>query len=391
MLVNFLNKTRPDYPDLDALNTYSPGELLFYFMSASLNIGLDQYLNLKEAEGQDGSLPSSSREWLELIEHHLDAGTDLLTLQESEYLESIGPYYYSPTNTRFYFYKNRPFDSELLTAADLELLESFHQIKAPEPAVQTYGKNKKTVKRYSRNKDELIRDIRMCQAALSSLDKLNKQINFWEKVLEKRQAVLSHPDLLPVEPEDPPYKPATPDNTYPEGNIFLAILRRKQRQELNTEYQHAVKVYYIRYREYEKGCDRFKAILQSWSDLKPDFLDHCREDCTMAEEKLFAARQYLALYNLILNRSIIHSQYRDIPTLNSFQHYLESGRADDLQECMNIFEEESLWRDIKAGQNRIENTIYLLQSDSTHLELAREQIGACLLEHRDKEEKPAPC
>ena len=59
---------------------------------------------------------------------------------------------------------------------------------------------------------------------------------------------------------------------------------------------------------------------------------------------------------------MVHADYQDINTLSAFKHYLETGRANDLQDCMNLFEEERHWDEIKASQERIENTIYFLQN-----------------------------
>lgn len=384
MFVNFLNKTQPNCPDLGALSSYPPGKILFYFTSASLNICLDHYMTLREIASGDNAAPSSIREWLDLIDQDLIAEEDLKTLNENEYLEIMGPYYYAPTNTRFYFYKNQAIEPEFLTVRDLEVLEALHEISAPEPAVQTYGRNKKA-KRYTRNKEEILRDIRMCQAALTSLGSLHKQINFWEKTQDARQTLLLMTDLLPSEPGNPPNKPDKPDDNIKKSNMLFSPFTKKRKQDLNSRYQRALKIYYIRYREYEKACDRFKIVLENWPALSESFHARCQQDSDLAGEKLATAHQHLSLYNVILNRSMVHPKYQDPRTLAAFQHYLETGRAEDLQECMNIFEEESLWNDIKEGQNRIENTIYLLQNDSTHLQYAEEQIDEYLVAHKEGE------
>ena len=100
------------------------------------------------------------------------------------------------------------------------------------------------------------------------------------------------------------------------------------------------------------------------------------------------ARQSLELYELIISRSMVHSDYQDIQTLSIFQSYLDTGRASDLQECMNLFEEECLWNELKAGQTRIENTIYLLQNDSDHLRLAQNHIREYLEQAAAAEDEP---
>jgi hypothetical protein len=70
--------------------------------------------------------------------------------------------------------------------------------------------------------------------------------------------------------------------------------------------------------------------------------------------------------------------YQDIKSLQTFKHYLETGRANDLQDCMNLFEEERHWHDIKASQERIENTIYFMQSNDEGLRFASEHIEQLL-------------
>ena len=77
------------------------------------------------------------------------------------------------------------------------------------------------------------------------------------------------------------------------------------------------------------------------------------------------AQKALDLYNTVLDKSAIHSDYQDIKTLEMFRYFLETGRANDLQECINLYEEEKHWQEIKASQERIENTIYFLQNSSS--------------------------
>jgi FMN phosphatase YigB (HAD superfamily) len=48
------------------------------------------------------------------------------------------------------------------------------------------------------------------------------------------------------------------------------------------------------------------------------------------------------------------------------------------EECMNLYEEEKHWHEIKASQERIENTIYFLQSSSEQGLLASEALDLLL-------------
>jgi hypothetical protein len=70
----------------------------------------------------------------------------------------------------------------------------------------------------------------------------------------------------------------------------------------------------------------------------------------------------------------VHEKYQDQRVLIYFKDYLETGRAIDGQSCMNIYEEERLWHELKAGQERIENTIAVMQNGSDHVLLAQQHM-----------------
>ncbi|MEN6391963.1 MAG: hypothetical protein ABFD04_16220 [Syntrophomonas sp.] len=372
MFISFLNKSAPQSLDLSVLTAYRPEQVIFYFFSDDLSITLDNYLRLKELLSDDELSPFASL-WVALINDILKAEDDLQLLANNEYLDFIGPYYYSAANVRFYFGKTPPGPAETLTIQDMGQLEQLQEIATPEPSVQTYGRNKKGARRFSRNKDEILRDVRMCLISISEIEKLHKKINFWEKVYQRRLYFIEEPDLLPVEPDQAPVKPDKPGADV-KGKLLLFTRQRSGSQRSKNIYQHQLKIYYIRYREYEKACDRFKAILEKWPELKTDFFKHCGQDLDLAAERLLTARQHMELYEAIIAKSMVHQDYQDVKTLTTFQSYLDTGRANDLQECMNLFEEECLWNELKAGQTRIENTIYLLQNDNDHLHQAQAHI-----------------
>ncbi len=103
-------------------------------------------------------------------------------------------------------------------------------------------------------------------------------------------------------------------------------------------------------------------------------MDNCFRDIEMAELNIKRSHKQLQIYNTILVKSFIHSIYQDTQTLSTFRHYLETGRAHNLQECMNIYEEECHWSEIKASQERIENTIYFLQGANEDYQTASQHI-----------------
>lgn len=383
MFVSFLNKSDPYCIDLSVLTTYQPDQVFFYYFSADISITLNHYLQLKELLSDDEQSFPVADQWVRLFDDVLEAEEDLQLLSNNEYLDFIGPYYYSPANIRFYFCKTTPGPAEVLNSQDMETLNNLQELGVPEPTVQAYGRNKKGTRRFSRNKDEILRDVKMCLLSISEIEKLHKKLNFWDKIYQHRLQLLEDSDLLPSEPDQAPVKPEKPGANV-KGKLLLFSRQRSGGQRSKNIYQHQLKIYYIRYREYEKACDRFKAVLEKWPEAKTAFEDRCGEDLNLASDKVLTARQQLELYEVIIAKSMVHQDYQDAKTLTIFQIYLDTGRASDLQECMNLFEEECLWNELKAGQTRIENTIYLLQNDNAHLHRAQVHIDE-YLEQNDED------
>lgn len=386
MFISFLNKSAPQYLDLNLLSSYLPEQVTFYHFSADLSITLENYLQLKELQSDEELYPCASR-WIALINDTLEAEEDLKILANNEYLDFIGPYYYPLANIRFYFCKTPSAPAETLTLHDMELLGQLQEIETPEASVLTYGRNKKGARRFSRNKDDILRDVKMCLIAINEIEKLHKKINFWEKIYLHRLQLIDEHDLLPAEPDQAPVKPDKPGADV-KGKLLLFSRQRSGGQRSKNIYQHQLKIYYIRYREYEKACDRFKSILEKWPQVKTDFIDRCGQDLDLAAKRLQAARQHMELYEAILAKSMVHQDYQDVKTLTAFQSYLDTGRASDLQECMNLFEEECLWNELKEGQTRIENTIYLLQNDNVHLHRAQAHIDDYLQQKEEDSQIP---
>lgn len=383
MFISFLNKSDPHCLDLSVLTTYPPEKVLFYYLSSVMTVPLDYYQSLKESLTGDDQ-PSSAVRWITLFEEVLGAAEDIQLLRDNVFLDYIGPFYYPVANTRIYFCKSLPPQAEIMFAHDLAVLENLHDVYPPEPTVQAYARNRKGTRRFTRNKEEIIKDVKMCMLAINQMERLHKQINFWKKIETLRQNILDGQDFLPAAPDYPPIKPEKP-GVKARGKLLI-FSRQKNRSDDRNAYQHQLKIYYIRYREYEKACDRFKEVLENWPDLQAAFYGTCDADYANASDKLFYARQYLELYEQIIVKSMVHSDYQDTKTLGVFLSYLETGRANDLQECMNLYEEECIWNELKAGQTRIENTIYLLQNDNAHVHMAQAHLNQ-LLQSEEKVEK----
>lgn len=192
------------------------------------------------------------------------------------------------------------------------------------------------------------------------------------------------PDILPSKPkkaDTPP--PSSGSNLIPFASLKSRRKRKSQEEEHNS-FNQQMKIYLMQYREYEKACDRYKEVLEQWQDYSSDYLERCYVDIEITESKLKNAQKNLRIYNNIISKSMVHADYQDINTLSAFKHYLETGRANDLQDCMNLFEEERHWDEIKASQERIENTIYFLQNSDDRSRLAQDQIERLLKKINDR-------
>lgn len=381
MFFTFLHKDDVHYMDLSLIIQYPPQDVLFYYYDSFIKIPLDIYQQTSDLakNGPRGRTPCKL--WLDLWDSYLDAAEGVEALASNEYLNTIGPYYFPATNTRFYFTKDKPDSSQMLTVQDFTAICTLRETPAMLDEVSLYLKPKKNSKKSTRNRDDLLRDIEMCLLSLQEIEKLNRHQHYLQKLIEQRQAIISREDVLPPEPDNIPEKPFKPESTSKESLIpipNLLMRSRKKYQEECSQYNHNMKVYLLRYREYEKACDRYKDTLEKWLQCGDDFRETCIQEINEAEAKLSNTRQMLSFYNSVISRSPVHGSYQDTKTLTTFKQYLETGRANDLQDCMNLFEEERHWHEIKASQERIENTIYFLQSSDEGLRFANEHIDRLL-------------
>lgn len=357
MFFTFLNKENPNHIDFSVFASYDPEKVLFYYYNSSIHIPLQYYLNLTE-ESPPGS---PSQTWLTFFEDELNVIEDMETFISNEHLDVIGPYYYPPTNTCFYFTKGKP--GEIITAEDLSLLQSMQKSPDIDKEVHAYYKARKNSKKPYKTREELLKDINMCITSLKETEILNRHINYLNKFLESRSQILEQEEIMPPKPDNIPLKPQKPEKLSPgKENLIFFNFSKKTKAKDSELYHQERKIYFIRYREYEKACDRYKEVLKDWDAFKQDFIDKCLSQVQEAETRLKHAHRALDIYNTIIEKSYIHTEYQEIKTLEAFKHYLETGRADNLQDCMNIFEEEKYWHEIRESQYRIENTIYFLQN-----------------------------
>ena len=118
MFFIFLNKDDVPYLDVPVFQQYTPSEVLAYFYDSFIKIPLQTYLQVKELS-KDETMDSPCNSWVELLDTALEVSADITILQNSEYINVVGPYYFPQTNTRFYFTKEATSVNETLTAEDL--------------------------------------------------------------------------------------------------------------------------------------------------------------------------------------------------------------------------------------------------------------------------------
>jgi hypothetical protein len=186
MFFTFLNKDQAHYPDLSLLLQYTPEEVLFYYYNSHLSISLQTYQQLKaEVQSEEDALAPSCQ-WVELLDEELGLNQDLDTLLGNEYINTVGPYYYPFSNTRFYFTKNNPPEIQQIKAGDFASIMALEFLEPISKEMLDYHKGRKSSKKNHKNKEELIKDINMCIIALRDTEKVNKHINYLNKLLELR-------------------------------------------------------------------------------------------------------------------------------------------------------------------------------------------------------------
>ena len=122
MFFSFLHKDNPWGLDISLLQNNNPDEVLGYFYSSYLKLPINTYLEVKRLAAQEPNQEAPLHKWMDFIDRDLGAVPDLEAMITNEYLETIGPFYYPFTNTRFYLTRTQIPQQNLLTAQDMGIL-----------------------------------------------------------------------------------------------------------------------------------------------------------------------------------------------------------------------------------------------------------------------------
>lgn len=134
-----------------------------------------------------------------------------------------------------------------------------------------------------------------------------------------------------------------------QADIDLERAQAKEEHELNqskilTEYNEALKAYENTYRAFEQTRDRFMQDYRQWREV---YLKHMAEEARIAaqlenervaEVKRIRAEEYVpACQRLEEYNDLVSDSY--LPVIDTLIDLLMSGRADDLKEAINLYEE----------------------------------------------------
>ncbi|MEA1960796.1 MAG: hypothetical protein U9N81_05865 [Bacillota bacterium] len=368
MLLRLINKDESHYLDLSTFINCSPERILFYYYNSYIRISLATYRQMQEWSMSEDTPESSLNQWLDLMRQEMGIDQDLEILQNSPFIDCLGPYYYGPTNTQLFIDKTDNSGKNPITSVDFAVLFTLHKNIKFDKDLQKYYKTRKSPKKTTPTIDIIIKDIGMCINAMGHIHRIHRQCHYLQLLIEHRNQLLAQDNIAPSAPLPRPDRPKKPSEPEMQFNSIRALgtARAKQKNyidECNT-FGHKLKIYFIQYREYEKASERYKEALKEWELYYNHLIERCLDDIEEATAKLESTKAILEIYEYILMKSYVHPDYHDTEVLTNFKYYLQTGRANDLQDCMNLYEEEQHWSDIKESQKRIENTIHFLQAEA---------------------------
>ncbi|MGE5543930.1 MAG: hypothetical protein ACM3UW_03065 [Bacillota bacterium] len=367
MLLSFFGKEGHNNLDISVFLEYPPDIVLEFFQQSFINISLNVYQELKEQFADPANLNENIPKWVLFIDKLLDMEDSLFSLEENKNLDFVGPAYYIRTNTRFFFYKTC-FEHEGVTAQDIAEMVELNSTPAIDDLIAKHYATLKCKPSSKKSREELLHDLQICISALEEIEHISRQLMFQRRLVEIRESFLNAPYAALIEPEKPEDKPEKPVQ---KQSFLRGLLNPKSRaafEEACQQYNHDLKVYYIKYREYEKACDRYKNALKDWEFEKNHLINRSIEDIKKAKLKIKKGNRIIKIYNEVLSNLDIHPQYQNIGSLTRFYYFLETGRAVSMQECMNLYEQELSLEELKESQERLERnimaTVYYLHAEA---------------------------
>ncbi|MGE5396275.1 MAG: hypothetical protein ACM3MK_01920 [Chitinophagales bacterium] len=358
MFRTFLNKEGYNNLDFSVFLEFSPDIVMEYFHHGIINLNLELYHELKRQFADPENYNENIPKWLLFIDKILEMEDDLENLAENPNLNCAGPAYYTKTNTRFFFSKDNP-PEETINSEDIHQLEELACTPCIDDLIAKYYATLKCKPSSKKSREELLYDLDICITALDVSNQINRQVEFQNHLIMEREKFLNAPYMVLAEPSKPEDKPDKPQKK----NFTIKAILNRNREKLNSysaaceQYNHNLKIYYIKYREYEKSCDRYKKALKEWETEKNHLINWSIEDIKKSKLKIKKGNRILKIYNEVLRSLDIHQYYLNLNALRSFRHFLESGRAATLQECMNLFETQLQWEQLRDSQARIERNI----------------------------------
>ncbi len=367
MLLSFFGKEGNNNLDISVFLEYPPDIVLEFFQQSYVNISLSVYQELKDQFADPDNLNENIPKWVLFIDKLLDMEDSLYSLEENRNLDFVGPAYYIKTNTRFFFYKTC-FEHESITAQDIAEMVDLNSTPAINDLIAKHYATLKCKPASRKSREELLNDLQISITALEEIEHISRQIMFQRQLIEIRESFLNAPYAALIEPEKPEDKPEKP---VPKHSFLGGLLNPKARAAFEAacqQYNHDLKVYYMKYREYEKACDRYKNALKDWESEKNYLINRSIEDIKKAKLKIKKGNRIIKIYNEVLTSLDIHPQYQSIGPLTRFYYFLETGRALSIQECMNLYEQELSLEELKESQERLERnimaTVYYLHSEA---------------------------
>jgi len=123
--------------DISVFENYPPEVIMQYHHHQDLEIELETYRRLKEMVSHAGLENPAVASWVFFFDEVLKAKDDLETGSEGHPSITLGPYYYTRTNTAVYFTPAQP-ASENVTLEDLRYLLSLAEPPVPNNTVVKY-------------------------------------------------------------------------------------------------------------------------------------------------------------------------------------------------------------------------------------------------------------